>query len=349
MSGVFPRKSRLSDNNSFPLAFAISAHFQVGILELFFATSFDPQDSYCIHLDAKADEKVTKAVNQMVKCYQWKHPKATIITVDDPISVFWGHFSVLEADLKCMQLLRTRNAHWNLVINPAGTELPLKPMPEIRRHLEKFPNGIVVRLRRNLRTEGEGFFYMLSTCERYRSWRLKRRSCIWGKLAWGHLRDKKKSRGLYDARTGVVHMKLMQTNKIKESPPGNIVLRKGAKNVALSRVVLDFFLDDPFSKLFLDWLRDAAIPDEHFYSTIITLLNNGTQDLDTVSLYKGCVRLSWWADNNCKGKNVREVCNFGLEDLPRLHQNEYCLFANKFNLDVDPIAPMEHALYLLNK
>ncbi|TRY81092.1 hypothetical protein TCAL_13643 [Tigriopus californicus] len=293
MSGVFPRKSRLSDNNSFPLAFAISAHFQVGILELFFATSFDPQDSYCIHLDAKADEKVTKAVNQMVKCYQWKHPKATIITVDDPISVFWGHFSVLEADLKCMQLLRTRNAHWNLVINPAGTELPLKPMPEIRRHLEKFPNGIV--------------------------------------------------------GTGVVHMKLMQTNKIKESPPGNIVLRKGAKNVALSRVVLDFFLDDPFSKLFLDWLRDAAIPDEHFYSTIITLLNNGTQDLDTVSLYKGCVRLSWWADNNCKGKNVREVCNFGLEDLPRLHQNEYCLFANKFNLDVDPIAPMEHALYLLNK
>ncbi|XP_059097770.1 beta-1,3-galactosyl-O-glycosyl-glycoprotein beta-1,6-N-acetylglucosaminyltransferase 4-like [Tigriopus californicus] len=314
MKGAFPRKSRLSDNNTFPLAFAISAHFQVGILELFLATSFDPLDSYCIHVDAKADEKVTKAVDQMVKCYEWKHPKATIFTVDDPISVFWGHFSVLEADLKCMQLLRTRNAHWNLLINPAGTELPLKPMPEIRKHLEKFPNGIVDSF--PLPEDSKGRFSF--------------------------------SHELKNVGIGQVHMKITQTDKVKKLPPGNIVLRKGSKNVALSREVLDFFLDDPFSQIFLEWLQDTAVPDEHFYSTIITLFNNGTRDLDNVSLYKGCVRLSWWFDHNCKGKNVREICNFGLEDLPRLHQNEYCLFANKFNLDVDPIAPMEHALYLLN-
>ncbi|XP_059096883.1 N-acetyllactosaminide beta-1,6-N-acetylglucosaminyl-transferase-like isoform X2 [Tigriopus californicus] len=305
MNHFSSKKSRFSEKNTFPLAFAISAHFQVGILELFLATSFDPLDSYCIHVDAKADEKVTKAVDQMVKCYQWKHPKATIFTVDDPISVFWGHFSVLEADLKCMQLLRTRNTHWNLLINPAGTELPLKPMPEIRKYLEKFPNGIIDSF--PLPEGNKGRFVVSKENENN-----------------------------------------TKTDQVKESPPGNIVMRKGSKNVALSRELVDFFLDDPSSKGLQEWLQDKSVPDEHFYSTIITLINNGTQDLNSDSTYGGCVRLSWWGDNNCKGENVRAVCNFGLQDLPRLYQDGNCLFANKFNLDVDSIAPLFHALYLLN-
>ena len=36
----------------------------------------------------------------------------------------------------------------------------------------------------------------------------------------------------------------------------------------------------------------------------------------------------------CKGKWIRSVCNFGVGDLHRI-QSSSCLFANKFNLEVD--------------
>ena len=39
----------------------------------------------------------------------------------------------------------------------------------------------------------------------------------------------------------------------------------------------------------------------------------------------------------CYGKWIRQICNFGLGDLPRLESSS-CLTANKFNLDVDPLA-----------
>lgn len=142
MADVFPKTHQQTETN-FPLAFAISTYSQIGILELFLISSFDPLDSYCIHVDAKATEQVKTAVDQMIKCYQWKYPEATIFVVDDPIPVFWGHFSVLEADLKCMELLRTKNKEWKVVFNPAGTELPLKPIGQLRRYMADFPNGIV--------------------------------------------------------------------------------------------------------------------------------------------------------------------------------------------------------------
>ena len=54
----------------FPMAFSISVHHQVGILEGFLAAFFRPSDSYCIHVDAKAPDEVQKAVAAIVRCYQ---------------------------------------------------------------------------------------------------------------------------------------------------------------------------------------------------------------------------------------------------------------------------------------
>ena len=45
------------DNLEYPLAFAISMHQHVGILEMFLMLMFRPMDSYCIHLDLKAEGK----------------------------------------------------------------------------------------------------------------------------------------------------------------------------------------------------------------------------------------------------------------------------------------------------
>ncbi len=44
---------------------------QIGILEQFLATALRPSsDSVCIHVDAKAEEKVWEAARAIVGCYK---------------------------------------------------------------------------------------------------------------------------------------------------------------------------------------------------------------------------------------------------------------------------------------
>ncbi len=70
------------------------------------------------------------------------------------------------------------------------------------------------------------------------------------------------------------------------------------------------------------------------------------QDLKTDHSHGGCVRLSWWiygenSKHKCSGRTVRAVCNFGVGDLPQVWREadeDGCLTANKFNLNVDPAA-----------
>ena len=48
----------------------------------------------------------------------------------------------------------------------------------------------------------------------------------------------------------------------------------------------------------------------------------------------------WEGDDTCHGQYKRDICNFGLLDLPKL-KNGYpakCLMVNKFDLKVDPLA-----------
>ena len=69
---------------------------KAGILEMFLAVTFRPGDSHCVHIDPKADEATTKAIKAVIGCYNDKFPNATVFAVPHPVSVFWGHISVLE-------------------------------------------------------------------------------------------------------------------------------------------------------------------------------------------------------------------------------------------------------------
>ena len=54
---------------------------------------------------------------------------------------------------------------------------------------------------------------------------------------------------------------------------------------------------------------------------------------------RSVARLKVWEyrKNFCGGKWIRNICNFGIKDLPRLAQSPQ-LFANKFKLDLEPLA-----------
>eukprot|EP00095_Tigriopus_kingsejongensis_P009896 maker-scaffold470_size172058-snap-gene-0.32 protein:Tk09896 transcript:maker-scaffold470_size172058-snap-gene-0.32-mRNA-1 annotation:"n-acetyllactosaminide beta- -n-acetylglucosaminyl- isoform a isoform x2" len=312
--GYMRSLSHRFENNSHPIGFAISMYHQPAILELFLATSFHPQDSYCFHLDPKAPLSVETAFNGLIQCYQEVFPNTAIIVISRTVPVFWGHFSVLQADLKCLRALRAANKVWKDFINPAATELPITDMTGIRNKLSTFEDSIV-----------DSFLMPDSNLHRLTQ-----------------------AKGLLRVGGNDFDYQVEDVGYIKAPPPWNITILKGSKNVALKRDFVDFILDDKKSWTLLNWLSDSFIPDEHFYSTLITVFKNRNegivQDIATDHTHGGCVRLSWWYISDCQGSNVRGICNFGMGDLERLQAELTCLFANKFNLNADALAPICHSL-----
>ncbi len=54
-----------------------------------------------------------------------------------------------------------------------------------------------------------------------------------------------------------------------------------------------------------------------------------------------CVRHSVWqrySSAPCHGSFRRDICNFGVLDLPRIASDVHCLFLNKFDLALDAAA-----------
>jgi len=109
---------------------------------MFLALFFHPKDYHCIHLDAKVNDilhlinfsklnqallKVTgqtrKAVERLVSCYAEMFPesKEKVFISKESIQVFWGHMSVLDADLICLRELRVKSEKWLHAATLAGT------------------------------------------------------------------------------------------------------------------------------------------------------------------------------------------------------------------------------------
>ena len=92
----------------------------------------------------------------IVSCYQQIFPYSNIFISKYSIPVYWGDISVLDADLICYRQLLDRDKRWNVVINPAESQLPLKTINQIRASLiglkgrgviEQYENPVHFRVR----------------------------------------------------------------------------------------------------------------------------------------------------------------------------------------------------------
>ena len=88
------------------------------------ATLFRPHNAYCIYVDKKSSESFHQAVNNLIECYTQRFPEAVIFKISNPVPIFWSDFSLLEADLECMEWLLKKHNTWKYFINQAGTALP---------------------------------------------------------------------------------------------------------------------------------------------------------------------------------------------------------------------------------
>ena len=61
-----------SEERDFPLAYFLTVYTDARILELTLATIFRPHNSYCLHIDRKADEMFKRTILQLINCYQAK-------------------------------------------------------------------------------------------------------------------------------------------------------------------------------------------------------------------------------------------------------------------------------------
>ena len=163
---------------------------------------------------------------------------------------------------------------------------------------------------------------------------------------------------------------------------------KGSKNVALTRAEAKSVINDALAISLQDWLKDTWVPDEHFYSTLATVKSYDMEvNHSLVTLFRSdlesffqkgtvkqdlscncrtlncctkfaCIRKSLWFDREseqtvlCKGKVIRWICNLSTADLPRIREDAAalnCFMANKFNLDVDPVAVLCQAKDIVKK
>ena len=61
---------------------------------------------------------IREGVEKLVSCYrQHLGSGINLFIVQDPISVFWSDFSLIQADLECIEILLERDAKWKFFIN----------------------------------------------------------------------------------------------------------------------------------------------------------------------------------------------------------------------------------------
>ena len=87
------------------IAVSYIIHQDPGLFEILFHLIFRPYHSYCIYIDPKTSEDLQNAFQSIVKCYQEFFINTTIIIVSGTGPIFHGGFSLLNADLTCLELL----------------------------------------------------------------------------------------------------------------------------------------------------------------------------------------------------------------------------------------------------
>ena len=157
-----------------------------------------------------------------------------IIIPDNFIPVQWGHHSLMDAQMKCFrELLRNRDKYpWHYVITLCGKELPLRTNNEIVQLLKQLKGNSAVR----------AFPIPKWEQERYqKKWIVKSKTWI------------------------------APTKEDAGPVPYNLTIYKSMIYFALSPEFVNYTLNDEVAIALSEFLKDALIPEESFYSTLFMI------------------------------------------------------------------------------
>ncbi|CAH3038430.1 unnamed protein product [Porites evermanni] len=105
-----------------------------GMLRHFHAI-YMPHNVYCLHLDKKSTANFKRAVHSFIDCLP------NVFITKKLIDVVWGHVSVLQAQLNCMEDLFHSDIPWKYLITLVAQDYPLYDNKGIVEGLKKL-NGL---------------------------------------------------------------------------------------------------------------------------------------------------------------------------------------------------------------
>ena len=122
------------EESDFPIAFSILMHENVEQAERLLRMIYRPQNFYCIHVDLKASDTIQAAIRAITNCFD------NVILPIKQVGVRWAEYTVLEAELACMEALYKASDRWKYFINLTGRDFPLKTNWELVQILKVY-NG----------------------------------------------------------------------------------------------------------------------------------------------------------------------------------------------------------------
>ncbi|XP_075903177.1 beta-1,3-galactosyl-O-glycosyl-glycoprotein beta-1,6-N-acetylglucosaminyltransferase-like isoform X1 [Nelusetta ayraudi] len=295
------------EEEDFPLAYSLVVHHKVQNFEHLLRAIYAPQNVYCVHVDTKSAASVRAAIEGIVSCFP------NVFLVSQPVSVVYASWSRVQADLNCMADLYNSTTTWKYFINLCGQDFPLKTNLEI------------VRMLKSLRGDNS----------------MESEKMPGGKI-W-------RVTNVFQ----VVNGEIKGTGKKKDPPPFNLPILSGNAYIVASRGYVHSVLKDLRIQKLLEWANDTYSPDEFLWATIQRIPGvpgskwpSRKYDMTDIN---AIARLVKWQGHEgqqgsldavypeCQGNHVRGICVYGVGDLRWLLQQHH-LFANKFDMDSDPVA-----------
>ncbi|XP_035858126.1 beta-1,3-galactosyl-O-glycosyl-glycoprotein beta-1,6-N-acetylglucosaminyltransferase 7 [Sander lucioperca] len=288
------------EEEDYPLAFIVTIHKELELFVRLLRAIYMPQNVYCIHVDNKATLEYQAAVMKLVGCF-----KNTFLSSRSETVTYAG-FSRLQADFNCMKDLAKSKIGWRKVVNLCGQDFPVQSNLELVRYMQS------------------------------KEWR-----------------DRNMTPGVKQPesmrhRTQLQHREIMGSHVTQKGlglrkgpPPHNLKIYFGTAYYALTRAFVDFVLKSPIAQDLLEWSKDTFSPDEHYWVTLNHIKEAPGSHID--GGWAGDIRAIKWRDqegrthNGCKGHYVRDICIYGVEDLPWII-NRNSMFANKFESNTFPEA-----------
>ena len=116
----------------FPLAFTIKMHTAPYQMERLLRAVYMPHNFYCIHIDAKTDNKTYNLIKTLAGCL------TNVVVLETRINVVYATSRHVKSELECMIRCRQSGVKWKYYINLTGQEFPLRTNLELVEILKLF-------------------------------------------------------------------------------------------------------------------------------------------------------------------------------------------------------------------
>ena len=297
------------EERDFPLAFSFVSYERTAQVVRLFKAIYRPHNVYCFHPDGKTDAEFVSRFRYLAHCMD------NIIMPQELGEVFWGHRSIMDAQMACMaELARPEirsKFHWKYAINVCGTELPLRTNREMVRALKPLhQKGLSAIELREMHFEANRFQH---------KWVLNRTTRL-----------------------------MKETDIPMGPPPHGIRLHKSWNFIAAAQSFIDFLLHSRVAQDFRGWIQDGLIPEEHFYVSLYYHTHQLTSDQQaqpSVAIYQwmNTEEVRQNRMNFCRGVIVHSVCIQTSGDLARIYEmalgegQQTYFFFNKYFMDGDHV------------